>query len=160
MIFVTVGTNEAPFERLLRAIDDLAVDEELVVQTGPAVTRPKGAQCVAFLPFIELVSLVRSARTVIMHAGVGSVMVALGEGVRPVVMPRLRRHGEAVDDHQVVFGRRMADIGLVTFAEDAQSLARAIEPASRLESAPQGASLARDLRTYIDHVVHGAGSQR
>lgn len=157
MIFVTVGTNEAPFERLLRWIDELAVEEELVVQTGPAVTRPKGARCVPFLPFEDLVDLVRTARTVVTHAGVGSVMVALAEGVRPVVVPRLRRHGEAVDDHQLVFGRKMADIGLAKVADDPRALGRALDTASRLESPPRGEALARDLRQYMETVVRVPG---
>ena len=34
MIFVSVGTNEARFDRLLRAIATLRIDEELLIQHG------------------------------------------------------------------------------------------------------------------------------
>ena len=34
VIFVTVGTNEAPFDRLLQAVGTLSTDEEIVVQHG------------------------------------------------------------------------------------------------------------------------------
>ena len=53
VIFVTIGTSE-PFERLLRAFDDLAGDEELVIQAGRSRTRPARARCVDFLDYDEL----------------------------------------------------------------------------------------------------------
>ena len=68
MIFVTTGTCE-PFDRLLHAVDAASIDEELVVQHGFSPVRPHGARCVEFLPFAELVELVREARVVVTHAG-------------------------------------------------------------------------------------------
>jgi UDP-N-acetylglucosamine--N-acetylmuramyl-(pentapeptide) pyrophosphoryl-undecaprenol N-acetylglucosamine transferase len=122
MIFVTVGTNEARFDRLVRAVEPLAAAEELVVQHGPSPVRPKGATCVDYLPFEELTALVRRARVVVMHAGVGSIMAALSNGARPVAVPRLRRFREAVDDHQLEFGRRLHTEGLVELVEDPAEL--------------------------------------
>ncbi|MCC6222821.1 MAG: hypothetical protein IT201_04950 [Thermoleophilia bacterium] len=126
MIFVTVGTNEAPFDRLLRWLDDLAREEVVVVQHGPSPVRPVGAECVAFMSFPEVVERMREARIVITHAGVGSVMTALLAGRRPIVVPRLRRFGEAVDDHQLAFGRRMAEAGLAILVEEPEELATAV----------------------------------
>jgi UDP-N-acetylglucosamine transferase subunit ALG13 len=107
MIFVTVGTNEARFDRLLHAFEWGPLDEELVVQHGPSPIRPRGATCVDYLPYDELGATVRRARVVVTHAGVGSIMTALANGKRPVVVPRLRRFGEAVDDHQMQLGLRL-----------------------------------------------------
>ena len=101
MIFVTVGTNEARFDRLLQAFQPSPPDEELLVQHGPSGVRPPGATCVDYLPYDELVATVRRARVVVTHAGVGSIMTALANGKRPIVVPRLRRFDEAVDDHQL-----------------------------------------------------------
>jgi beta-1,4-N-acetylglucosaminyltransferase len=122
MIFVTVGTNEARFDRLVRAAEPLAATEELVVQHGPSPVRPQGATCVDYLPFEELTDLVRRARIVVMHAGVGSIITALSNGARPVTVPRLRRFGEAVDDHQLTFVRRLHAEGLVELVEDPAEL--------------------------------------
>jgi UDP-N-acetylglucosamine transferase subunit ALG13 len=116
VIVVTVGTNEASFDRLVAAIDDLSPGEEVVVQCGSSSLRPSRATCVDFLPFEELVQLVRNSRVVVTHAGAGSTMVALANGKHPVVVPRLCRYGEAVDDHQVHFAERLAARGLVTIA--------------------------------------------
>jgi UDP-N-acetylglucosamine transferase subunit ALG13 len=125
MIFVTTGTCD-PFDRLLSAVDAARFDEELVVQHGVSSVRPADARCVDFLPFGELVELVRSARVVITHAGVGSVLTTLTIGKRPVVVPRLAQAGDAVDDHQLEFARRLAARGLVTLVEDVSKLREAI----------------------------------
>jgi UDP-N-acetylglucosamine--N-acetylmuramyl-(pentapeptide) pyrophosphoryl-undecaprenol N-acetylglucosamine transferase len=122
MIFVSVGTNEARFDRLLRAVAGLGAGEELVVQHGPSPVRPTGATCVDFLSFEQMTEHLARARVAVLHAGVGSVLAALAAGTRPVVVPRLQRHGEAVDDHQVGFGRRLHEEGLVVLVEDPAQL--------------------------------------
>jgi UDP-N-acetylglucosamine transferase subunit ALG13 len=158
VIFVTVGTNEAPFDRLVSGVSGLAGREEVVVQHGASAVRPEGATCIGFLPFDELVELVRRARVVVTHAGVGSIMVALSQGKRPIVVPRLGRFGEAVDDHQVPFARRLSERGLVTVVDDPSLLPAAIDDAHapvELESTGR-LGLAQDLATYLRTLVDGA----
>lgn len=151
MIFVTVGTNEARFDRLLEAIDGLAGDEECVVQHGPSPVRPARATCLDYMPFDELLAEVRRARVVVMHAGVGSMMASLTNGKRPVVVPRLARHHEAVDDHQVPLARRLAAAGLVVLVEDLATLATAISADGEATAIPVGVStpLSDDLRAFL-----------
>jgi UDP-N-acetylglucosamine transferase subunit ALG13 len=150
MIFVSVGTHEAPFDRLLRAVYDLGLDEELVVQHGPSLLRSEGAVEAEFLSFDEVVNYIRAARAVVMHAGVGSVMLSLANGKRPIVMARLREFGEHVDDHQVELARRLDANGLVTLVESAESLADALrqgaEPSGQKNNAPW---LGTDLAEYL-----------
>jgi UDP-N-acetylglucosamine transferase subunit ALG13 len=154
MIFVTVGTNEAPFDRLLTAIARLGGDEEIMVQCGASKVRPANARCVDFMPFDELVAQVDRARVVVTHAGVGSVLVALGRGRHPVVVPRLRRFGEAVDDHQLGFARRFETAGLVTLVEDESRLGAALVTAATTVPPQTGAArLAEDLRGYIQETL-------
>jgi len=158
VIFVTVGTNEAPFDRLVSGVSGLAEREEVVVQHGASDVRPEGVTCIGFLPFDELVELVRRARVVVTHAGVGSIMVALSQGKRPIVVPRLSRFGEAVDDHQVPFARRLAERGLVVVVEDPSLLPSTIDDdhvAAGLESTGR-LGLAQDLATYLHSLVEAA----
>jgi UDP-N-acetylglucosamine transferase subunit ALG13 len=155
MIFVTVGTNEAPFDRLLSAVANLSLTEELLVQHGSSSIKPLNATCVDFLLFDEVVESVRRARAVVSHAGVGSVLVALGAGKRPVVVPRLRRFGEAVDDHQLDFARRFEQAGLVTLVEDPDKLEDALAQVDAQERAAStgSTSLAGELRRYIEETL-------
>lgn len=156
MIVVTVGTNEAPFDRLLQAVDALSGSERLVVQHGASRIRPAGATCFPFLPFEELLAYVRGARMVVTHAGVGSIMVSLASGKRPVVVPRLRRFREAVDDHQVLLGRRLAASGLVTFLERPERLGDVLTEGPGEGSPPDlgGTSpLAAELRSFLTEAI-------
>jgi UDP-N-acetylglucosamine transferase subunit ALG13 len=153
MIFVTIGTSE-PFNRLLVAVERLEASEEVVAQVGTSTHCPAGARCFDFLPFEQTLDYMRAARVVVCHAGVGSVLSALTVGRVPVVMPRLRRHGEAVDDHQLPFARRLSAEGLVVSVEDEGQLGEALDRAQRIHHDSLGASaLARDLRSYIASVV-------
>ena len=149
MILVTVGTSTTPFDRLLRAVDALAEGEELVVQHGPSLVRPHGAHCVETRPFDELIDRVRAARAVVTHAGVGTLLACLGAGLVPVVVPRRAALGEAVDDHQVELGRRLARLGVVSLVEDDSTLATAVAQQPRVARPPRGRRLAAELRTYV-----------
>jgi UDP-N-acetylglucosamine transferase subunit ALG13 len=154
MIFVTVGTLHYPFDRLLGALNTLPQDEELIVQCRAPGRLPARAAAVEDLPYDELVDHIRRARTVVCHAGVGSVLTTLGEGKRPVVVPRLARYGEAVDDHQLPFGRRLAESGLVVLVEDPAQLAEAVEAVQ--DAPPPGIgvnALAADLRTTLSELL-------
>jgi UDP-N-acetylglucosamine transferase subunit ALG13 len=152
VIFVTLGTQAFPFDRLLRGLE--GVEEELVVQGGSSTFRPPGATWFDFLDYPELLQQARRARVVVSHAGVGSVMTAVGEGKRPLVVPRLKRHGEAVDDHQLPFARRLAGAGLVTLVEDASLLRAAVaETPPGPGSLAGGGGLAADLRAYLEELA-------
>ena len=159
MIFVTVGTNEARFDRLLRAMESLSVDEEVVVQHGPSDVRPAGSACVDYLEFDDMVEYVDRSRVVVTHAGVGSILLALSRGRRPVVVPRLRRFGEAVDDHQVPLARRLGDLGLVTVVEDPErGLREAVaRDGANARAEARATRLADDLRRRLALLIEGAG---
>ena len=158
MIFVTVGTNEARFDRLLHAVAGLELDEELLVQHGHSspIHSPR-AELVGFLPFDGMIETIRRARVVVTHAGVGSIMVALANRKRPIVVPRLKSFGEAVDDHQLQLGRRFASAGLVTLVEAPADLAEALErPEEAATVLPTASALAADLRSFVDRTIDGA----
>ncbi|MEZ5098349.1 MAG: glycosyltransferase [Thermoleophilia bacterium] len=149
MIFVTVGTAE-PFDRLLAALEPLPGDEELLVQYGSSTVRPTRATLVDYLPYADLADAVRRARAVVTHGGVGSVLTALTLGRRPVVVPRLRRFGEAVDDHQLEFARRLEQRGLVDLVEDVAALpALLASDRGAAGTVRFGGALATELRAYL-----------
>jgi UDP-N-acetylglucosamine transferase subunit ALG13 len=155
MIFVTVGMLHFPFERLLRAVDELPGDEELIVQCKANCVPPARARFYPDLPYEQLVEDVRRARVVICHAGVGSVMTALANDKRPIVFPRLQRYGEAVDDHQLSFARRLAEAGFVTLVEDPAQLAAAVAlPAAALQYTGGANRLALDVRATLEQLLY------
>ena len=155
MIFVSVGTNEARFDRLLEAVAGLPLDEAMLIQHGhsSAVGRA-GAELVDFLSFEEMIAAVGRSRVVVTHAGVGSVMVSLANGKRPVVVPRRKSFGEAVDDHQLQLGRRFAEAGLVTLVEEPEDIATALALEQRPAAlVPSTSSLAADLGRLLEDAI-------
>ena len=162
MILVTVGSSQFPFDRLLHAVEALPRGERLVVQHGPSDVRPTDANCVPYMPFERFGDLVREARVVVTHAGVGSILVSLGHGKRPYVVPRRQAFGETVDDHQLESARRFAEAGLVTLVEDPEAAGggRHRERAKRRRGlgARRPSALVAELRGYLGETLGPPGT--
>jgi UDP-N-acetylglucosamine transferase subunit ALG13 len=130
-VVVFLGTDHHPFARLVEWVDRWAsvhTDVPCFIQYGTAPA-PKVAAGRDYVPVDELQAAVAAADVVVGHAGPGTIIDALEAGRIPVVVPRLARFGEVVDDHQVAFGRLMQESGRAVLAEDEASLGAAIERA-------------------------------
>ena len=148
MIFVTVGTHHQPFPRLLDGLAALP-GESLVVQHGCGPAPPGVAYAVAFMPFDEMLRSFESCDLVITHAGVGSIVAARRAGHVPIVVPRLKRFGEHVDDHQEQLTRALVASGKVVPVWDIRLLAEAAASAQRRRPVAEdggGARLAAAVR--------------
>jgi UDP-N-acetylglucosamine transferase subunit ALG13 len=78
------------------------------------------------------------------------VLAATANGRSPIVVPRLERLREAVDDHQLAFGRRLAAEGRVVLVEDVTDLPDAVARYDARPPAPLGPSeLATELRRFM-----------
>ena len=113
MIFVTVGTHEQQFNRLIECVDQLketgVIDEEVIIQTGFSTYEPKYCRWQKLFPYKEMVKMVEEARVVITHGGPSSFIMPLQIGKIPVVVPRQKQYGEHVNDHQLVFAKALAE---------------------------------------------------
>lgn len=128
MIFATVGSTQIPFERFVRALEALPGDR-LFAQHGPVAPPAGAARSRDFMQFPELVESMRRADAVVCHAGAGSILCAMRAGHVPVVVPRLKRFGETVDDHQVELADVLAAEGRVTKVDDLGRLAEIVDAA-------------------------------
>ncbi len=113
MIFVTVGTHEQPFDRLVRYMDELKADniikDEVIIQTGYSTYEPKHCKWSKLYPYQEMLELVEKADIVITHGGPSSFIMPLQIGKVPVVVPRRFQFSEHVNDHQVEFANAVAE---------------------------------------------------
>ena len=112
MIFVTVGTHEQPFNRLIEYIDRLKekgiLQEEVVIQTGYSTYEPEFCQWKSLFPYQEMVRYVKDARIVITHGGPSSFIMPLQMRKIPIVVPRQKQYNEHVNDHQLEFAKAVA----------------------------------------------------
>lgn len=162
MVFVTVGTHEQPFDRLVRAIDGLVadgtLDEEVFVQTGYCTYEPKHCEWRRFVPALETRERMEEADVVVTHGGPSSFIEAMVAGKVPVVVPRYERYGEHVNDHQEAFVRLVTERqGGIVPVYDVTDLADAIEEARRLsvsgtEFRSHNAEFCRELCERIERL--------
>ena len=107
MIFVTVGTHEQQFNRLVKYIDELKgsgkIEEDVVIQTGYSTYEPVNCQWSKFFTSDEMNDYVGKARIIITHGGPSSFIAALQVGKIPIVVPRQTEFDEHVNNHQVDF---------------------------------------------------------
>ena len=121
MIFVTVGTHQQPFPRLLSALSALPPGR-LVVQHGYGPAPAGVARAAAFMSFEEMTEQFEAAEAVVTHAGVGSILLAMRAGHTPIAVPRYSRRGEHVDDHQLELARALAGLGHVVALWEGEDL--------------------------------------
>ncbi|EOU1869969.1 TPA: glycosyltransferase [Clostridium perfringens] len=111
MIFVTVGTHEQPFDRLIKYIDRMKqsgrIKDDVIIQTGFSNYNPESCISNKLYPYKEMISLVKEARIVITHGGPSSFIMPLQFGKIPIVVPRLKKYDEHVNDHQLDFAKEV-----------------------------------------------------
>lgn len=107
MIFVTVGTHEQQFNRLVKYMDELKssgkIAEEVIIQTGYSTYEPQSCTWSDFFSYKQMEEHVKNARIVITHGGPSSFIAPLRIGKVPIVVPRQSEFGEHVNDHQLGF---------------------------------------------------------
>jgi UDP-N-acetylglucosamine transferase subunit ALG13 len=143
-VVVTLGTQGYGFPRLLaRLVQIIPASAEVLWQVGetriPAM--PAGAR--RQVPFAEMQQAMREADVVVTHAGVGSALTALRAGQRAIYVPRRRRYGEHVDDHQVEMARELDRRGLVLARE-----ADEIDPADLADATRWTVSLRKEVAPF------------
>ena len=111
MIFVSVGTHEQPFTRLIKHIDELKgseiINQEVFIQKGFTSYVPKNCKSETLVDYETMLRMVETANIFITHGGPGNLFVGWMYKKIPIVVPRNSIYGEHVDDHQIDFVRRL-----------------------------------------------------
>ena len=127
LILVTVGTQKFQMDRLIKAVDQVAgsgaLNEEFFIQSGHSTYTPEHCQYAAFLKKEEMEEKMDQCSILLSHAGVGSILMGLKRGKKVIVIPRLQKFGEHVDDHQVEIAESFAKAGYIKMAMNAEALA-------------------------------------
>ena len=129
MIFLTVGT-QFPFDRLVKSVDQAfdgrLINEEIFAQIGETSYKPLNFESVVSLEKNVFDKRLREASSVISHAGMGTITMALKNHKPLLVMPRLKRYKEHVNDHQVATARKFEELGHILAVYDAKDLPNGI----------------------------------
>lgn len=122
MIFVTVGSQKFQFNRLLKEIDVLIEDgkitKEVFAQIGYSDYKPKNYKYKEFLDRDEFIKVMNKCDKVITHGGTGAIIGAVKQGKKVIAIPRLKKFGEHVDDHQLQIIDEFEKMGFVLSVYD------------------------------------------
>jgi UDP-N-acetylglucosamine transferase subunit ALG13 len=128
-VFVTVGAQMA-FDRLVHAVDEWAQqtdrDVEVFIQAGPTERPPRTAHVDSLDP-AGFADRMEWADVVVSHAGMGTILSALVDGVPLVLLPRRGALMETRNDHQVGTVDRFGEKAGITAVADEHELVSVLE---------------------------------
>ena len=131
MILVLLGTQNNSFIRLLEAIqkniDNKVITDEVIVQAGFTKFESKDMKVLDLIDKEELSKLQDRADFIITHGGVGSIISSLKKGKKVIVVPRLKKYGEHVNNHQIQIARRFEQEGYVKHVINLKHLEKVIK---------------------------------
>ncbi len=164
MIFVTVGTHEQPFNRLIKYIDDVKknnlIAEDFTIQTGYSTYIPQYCLWQKLYPYQAMIQNIQEAHIVITHGGPSSFLMALQMGKIPIVIPRQKQFGEHVNDHQLTFCRAVKERnGNIILVEDIAELADKIAQYDTLTASmpddlkSNNASFNMEFKKLVDEMI-------
>ena len=113
MIFVTVGTHEQPFNRLIKEVHRLVetgvIKDDVFIQTGYSTYEPQFCKWSSLISFDKMNELMETSDIIITHGGPATFMSAIANGKKPIVVPRQEKYDEHVNDHQVDFAQQVKE---------------------------------------------------
>jgi UDP-N-acetylglucosamine transferase subunit ALG13 len=155
MIFLTIGTTHL-FDRLVRAVDEVVsnkmIDEEIFGQVGKGGYRPKHFESTEILDKIQFDQYFRQSNMIISHAGMGSITMALNLLKPILVVPRLKKYNEIVNDHQTTTAKKFEQLGHVVALYQLKDLPSKIQVLKSFHPVPrvhQADQVARYIGRFI-----------
>lgn len=120
MIILTLGTIPYPFDRAITwlhfLLEQQVISEPIFIQSGVTdtslVDKHPLTTTVKTIDSKQLISLSKEARLVISHGGQGSTRMLVSQQSSFVLLPRLARFNEHIDDHQLLFAKSMQRFGI------------------------------------------------
>ena len=102
MIFVTLGTQDRSFKRLLDAIqkqiDNGNIKDKVVVQAGHTTYESKDMEIFDLIDRDKFSELISNCDLLITHGGVGSILTGLNNNKKVIATPRLKEYNVEDDE--------------------------------------------------------------
>ena len=133
MIFVTLGTQDKDFSRLLKAIDREIekgnIKEKVVVQAGYTKYNSPNMEIFDLIPTNEFEELIEKSSLIITHGGVGNILSAIKKNKPIIAAARLKKFKEHTNDHQKQIIKEFSDAGYILELRDFNKLGKLIDKA-------------------------------
>ena len=103
------------------------IDEEIFAQIGESSYKPHNFESVISLDKKVFDERLKKASGIISHAGIGTITMALDNKKPLFVMPRSKKYGEVVNEHQAAIARKFEELGHILVAYKTEELPLKIE---------------------------------
>ena len=137
MIFITLGSQKFQFNRLLKAVDEQVasgkIKDEIFAQIGASDYKPQNFRYKDFLNRDEFAGWQEKAEIEITHGGTGAIIGAVKKGKKVIAVPRLKKYGEHVDDHQLQLIGQFKELDLICECQDCDEIWKAIDTVKKTE---------------------------
>ena len=138
MIFVTLGTQDKDFSRLLKAIDREiekgTIKEKVIVQAGHTKYESKNMEIFDLLPTDEFNEIIANCSLLITHGGVGNILTGIKKGKTVIAAARLKKFKEHTNDHQKQIIGEFVKQGYILELKDFGKLGKMIEKAKKFKA--------------------------
>lgn len=159
MIFIAVGTQKFQLDRLLKMVDELVgkgvITEEVFAQSGNCTYVPKNFKAESFLTKEVFGNYIKNCDLLITHSGVATIIAGLKNQKPVIVMPRLAKYNEHVDDHQVQIANSFKKKNFILKYEENDDFAGLIEQAKNKAFdvyVSQHDKMVNTVRDYINSI--------
>lgn len=156
MILVSLGTQDKSFIRLLTEIDRLiekkVINEKVLVQAGITKYDTENMEIFDFIPKDEFEILIREAKYIICHAGVGTILSGVLENKKVIAVPRLKKYKEHVNDHQLEIVEIFTKNDYILGCRDASELEDKIKQIDKVIF-KKYETTTENLETYIENYI-------
>lgn len=161
MIFVTLGTQDKSFSRLLKAIDKEiekgTIKDKVVVQAGLTKYKSKNMEIFDLIPADKFDQYIEKSDLVITHGGAGSILTALKKNKIVIAAARLSKYKEHTNDHQKQIVKEFSDEGYILELNDFNKLGKLIEKSKKFKPKKfmsNTKNMIKLLEDYIEDVNH------
>lgn len=124
MVFIAVGTQKQQFTRLFKIIEKSKQlkKEELIAQAGFTKYETNKIIMHEFIEQEKLDKYIEESEYIICHGGIGTIFSALEKNKKVLVVPRLKKYKEHVNDHQLEICRQLQKEGYIIYLDDSEDL--------------------------------------
>lgn len=130
MIFVTLGTQDKSFVRLLREIDKLIANnvivDDVIVQAGFTKYSSDKMKIIDYVSMEEFNNYVQESNLIITHGGVGSILAGCMAGKKVIAVARLAKYNEHESDHQIQIVKEFGSYGYILGCLEVTELGEAL----------------------------------
>ena len=117
MVFVTLGTQDKEFPRLLSEVEKLIdkgiIKEDVIAQIGSTRYESNKMKLVDYLSRNDIINYIKNSEYVITHGGVGTIIDSLNLGKKVIAVPREKKYKEHVNDHQLEIVNEFSKLGYI-----------------------------------------------